>query len=137
MNTLHFRVLVVVVMLFSIIGGCIDLIMPIGLVEDISIYADSLQPKMDSNAFAVFVIIATPTIICMVGGFIGLLMLKSWGRTLYISSFIVGLPLYYSAGVSVVSPLAQVLCDIGAYGEGFILALCYFSTLNMHFKKQI
>jgi hypothetical protein len=137
MSTLHFRILVVLVMLLCILGGAIDFIFSNELVENISSYASNLQPELEGKSLSVFLVVAIPAIICMVGSFIGLLMLKPWGRTLFLCGFFATLPLYFFSGISIESPLSQIFYDLGAYGEGFILAICYFSSFSSNFKKQI
>jgi hypothetical protein len=137
MNILHFRILVVLVMFLSVFGGTIDFFIANETAENVSTYADSLKPELKGNHLLILIVILVPGIICMIGSFIGLLLLKSWGRTLFLLGFLVTLPLGLYLGVTVVSPLAQLFYDLGVYGEGFILALCYFSPLSIHFKKQI
>lgn len=137
MTKTQFRILLVFVMVISSLGGFIDLIWPNDVTNQVTNYAEELHPEWSDTQQVFFIIAMVLVTICVVGSFIGLMFFKNWGRILFLLGFILVLPLYWPLGTTVTSPLSQLFYDLGCYGEGAILVLCYFSPVAKYFEKQI
>lgn len=137
MSDTNFRFIVVCVALLAIVGGVIDLIMPSEVVKMGTSYMDTLQPELEEVPLWQLLLVVLPSTIVTIASFIGLLLFKRWGRTLYLIGFVLSIPIYCYSGVLVVGPLAQVFMDFSAYGSGFILALCYFSPISVRFSGKV
>lgn len=108
MSKLQFRLLIIAVLFFGLLGGTIDLVIPSGDAEIISNYAATINAGNEDTSIFVLIASAVPLLVCIIGSVIGLFLLKWWGRTLFLSSFLVSLPLYFLTGTSVVSPCAEI-----------------------------
>ncbi len=121
----------------SILSGFVDFIWPNEITEQVTSYAEELEQEWSDTQQVVFVLDLFLVVLCSVGSFIGLMLFKNWGRILFLLGFALVAPLYWLLGTPVSSPLSQLLYDLGAYGEGAILVLCYFSPVAKYFEKQI
>ena len=131
----QFRVVVITVLAVTLFGMFIDLLWPNEITKQITAYAEQLEPEWSDTKFGLFMVWAFVAIICWVGSVIGLLLFKNWGRLLLLLGFIIIIPIYVPMGTAVSSPLSQIFYDLGSYGEGAILALCYFSPIAKYFEK--
>lgn len=65
----------------------------------------------------------------MVAGFVGLLRLKRWGRTLSLFLTLSGLPMYLLLGPTLQSSAEMMLTEASSLLWGACLALAYFSPV--------
>ncbi len=65
----------------------------------------------------------------MIVGWVGLFMLKRWGRALSLGITVLGFPLYLLAGPTLLSPLEAMLTDASTLVWGACLALAYYSPV--------
>jgi tryptophan-rich sensory protein len=133
----QFRALVISVLAVSLLGTFIDILWPSEITEQLTAYAEQLEPEWSDTKLAFLIVWAFALIICMIGSLIGLLLFKNWGRILFLLGFVITLPMYSFLGVTVSGSISELLYDLGAYGDGAILALCYFSPVAKYFEKEI
>lgn len=92
-------------------------------------YANEPVPRLlQYEAMAIVALLAV--LAATVAGFIGLFLLKRWGRTLSLALTLIGLPLYLLLGPVVQSPLEAMLADASSLAWGACLALAYFSPVS-------
>lgn len=92
-------------------------------------YANEPVPRLLQNeglAIAVLLVVLVAT----VAGFIGLFLLKRWGRTLSLVLTLIGLPLYLLLGPTLQSPVETMLAEASSLLWGACLALAYFSPVS-------
>lgn len=65
----------------------------------------------------------------VIAGYVGLFLLKRWGRALSLGITVLGLPLYLLTGPTLLSPLEAMLTDASTLVWGACLALAYYSSV--------
>ena len=65
----------------------------------------------------------------VIAGYVGLFLLKRWGRALSLGITVLGLPLYLLTGPTLLSPLEAMLTDASTLVWGACLALAYWSPI--------
>jgi MFS family permease len=98
-------------------------------------YANEPVPRLLQNeglAIAVLLVVLAAT----VAGFIGLFLLKRWGRTLSLVLTLFGLPLYLLLGPTLQSPVETMLADASSLLWGACLALAYFSPVSKKIEED-
>ncbi len=133
MKKIHFRILVIVSFFLSIFGGFADLIISDPIVNQITEFAESIEPEWsDAKLFTIlgFVIL---WIIYIIYTFVGLLLFWNIARHIYLAGFIIIIPMYFIVGVTVTSGIEQALYDAGSVLSGVLLALIYFSPVKQFF----
>ena len=63
-------------------------------------------------------------------GFVGLFLLKRWGRALSLYMTVLGLSLYLLSGPTLLSPIEAILSDASMLVWGACLAVAYFSPIG-------
>lgn len=135
MTRTQFRILVVVSFVLSLVGGVVDLIVPDPIVEEVTSYAESLEPEWsDARLFALmgFLLLG---IVYVIYTLLGLLLFWNMARHVYLAGFFFLIPMYLVLGVTVTSGIGQILYDAGSVLSGVILALIYFSPVKDFFTK--
>lgn len=96
-------------------------------------YANEPAPVwLENEGLAIVVLLAL--LAATVAGFVGLFMLKRWGRSLSLWLTVIGLPLYLLMGPTLSSPLEAMLTDASTLVWGACLALAYFSLVATRFE---
>lgn len=91
-------------------------------------YANEPVPTLlQHEGMAIAVLLAM--LAAVVAGFVGLLLLKRWGRTLSLVLTLAGLPLYLLLGPTLQSPVEMMLTEASSLLWGTCLALAYFSPV--------
>ena len=126
-------------MLIAALSGIIDFIWSNEIANQVMSYAEGLEPELSETETLFFMGSFILIALCLIASVIGLMLFKNWGRILYLFLFVLGLflPLYSPINYIVTSPLSQFFYDLSCFGEGAILALCYFSPVTKYFETKI
>jgi hypothetical protein len=89
-------------------------------------YANEPLPWLFQNEYAAIGVGVVALAITIVG-YVGLFLLKRWGRGLSLGITVLGLPLYLLTGPTLLSPLEAMLSDTSLMVWGACLALAYYS----------
>ncbi|WP_299344559.1 hypothetical protein [uncultured Pseudoxanthomonas sp.] len=73
----------------------------------------------------------------VIAGYVGLFMLKRWGRALSLGITVLGFPLYLLAGPTLLSPVEAMLTDASTLIWGVCLALAYHSPVATCIKTGV
>lgn len=71
----------------------------------------------------------------VIAGYVGLFLLKRWGRALSLAMTVLALPLYLLTGPTLLSPIEAMLTDASTLVWGACLALAYFSPVSERFDS--
>lgn len=129
-----FRVLVISILIVTFGSIFVDNFINNPVASNVLTYSENVNKIKQPIFFGMMSIIS---ITIMLIGSVGLLLFKKWGRILYILSWVFYFALYSGTQVFVLTPISSFLSDIGSLGEGFILALAYFSPISEYFNKQV
>lgn len=91
-------------------------------------YANEPLPWLFQNEYAAIGVGVVALAITIVG-YVGLFLLKRWGRGLSLGITVLGLPLYLLTGPTLLSPLEAMLSDTSLMVWGACLALAYYSPV--------
>ncbi len=91
-------------------------------------YASEPVPWLFQNEF-VAIGIGAAALAITIAGYVGLFLLKRWGRTLSLGITLLGLPLYLLSGPTLMSPFEAMLSDTSWMVWGACLALAYYSPV--------
>jgi len=91
-------------------------------------YANEPLPGWFQNEYAAIGVGVVALAITIVG-YVGLFLLKRWGRGLSLGITVLGLPLYLLTGPMLLSPLEAMLSDASLMVWGACLALAYYSPV--------
>ncbi|HEY1034240.1 MAG TPA: hypothetical protein VGE09_04575 [Pseudoxanthomonas sp.] len=91
-------------------------------------YANEPLPWLFQNEYAA-IGVGIAALAIMIVGWVGLFMLKRWGRALSLGVTVLGFPLYLLAGPTLLSPLEAMLTDASTLVWGACLALAYYSPV--------
>jgi hypothetical protein len=91
-------------------------------------YASEPLPWLFENE-GVAIGVGITALAIMIVGWVGLFMLKRWGRALSLGITVLGFPLYLLAGPTLLSPLEAMLTDASTLVWGACLALAYYSPV--------
>lgn len=136
MDKLKFRVLLCCYFSFGVLGGFYESIFPNEAFEKVQDYAfefDTVFNLLPENVILVAIVILLVMILVSI---VGLFFLKNWSRYLYLTTLILSLPMYMVSGITVYSPMSQILTDLSDLCAGAILLVCYLPSLNHLFEKQ-
>lgn len=134
MSKLQFRLLVIISTVLAIISACVDLFYTNSTVDLVNNFIIEIEQGQYDTWDDVSFIFALLSLSTFVVSFYGLLAFKSWGRTAYVISFFLSLPLYFTSGLFIVSGAAQLLYDIAMINGGIIFTLTYCSPVKDYFS---
>ncbi|CAN7541565.1 hypothetical protein LJR143_003709 [Pseudoxanthomonas sp. LjRoot143] len=95
---------------------------------------EPVPPLLQHEGMAIAVLLAM--LAAVVAGFVGLLLLKRWGRTLSLVLTLAGLPLYLLLGPTLQSPVEMMLTEASSLLWGACLALAYFSPVAVRIEAD-
>lgn len=133
-NSLRF--LIVLSLIFAIVGGVYDYLWPDWVTQQVSDYAIELEVDSGSGELlVVWVVVLITLMAVMVASFVGLLLFTSWSRPLFVTGFLLLIPLYPFMGVLVYSGASQLFYDLSMLTSGAIMALIYFSPAAEFYQQ--
>ena len=128
MTIARFRVFLIVSTLLAI-AAVATVFLPDGYSPALAeAYANEPLPALFENEWLAISVGITALAI-MIVGWVGLFMLKRWGRTVSLGITVLGFPLYLLAGPTLLSPLEAMLTDASTLVWGACLALAYYSPV--------
>ena len=137
MSKKQFQILVIFSYLLAIFAGLFDLIWPNPVADQALDYIIELEGEVSDAKAILFAVLVFLEIVFIIVCLVGLLKFKSWGRKLYLASFLLMLPLYPLMGIYVSSGLGQLFADVAMILSGVILALIYYSPVAKYFETTI
>lgn len=133
MSKNQFRILVIASFVIAILSGAVEYVWPDPVAEIIyKVIIEQEEEKSELNAVILGVGVAS-----IIGSFVGLLMLKSWGRFMYALVFLLMLPMYLLIGAGVYSGLSQLASDFSMVLSGVLLALVFYSPVANYFENEV
>lgn len=128
MNITRFRMFLIASALLPV-ATIAAAFLPSGYAQALSdAYASEPVPWLFQNESAAIGIGAAALAIT-IAGYVGLFLLKRWGRTLSLGITLLGLPLYLLSGPTLMSPFEAMLSDTSWMVWGACLALAYYSPV--------
>ncbi len=137
MNKNQFRILVVTSFLLGVFSGIIEYVWPDPVVEMAYEIIIEQEEEMGESKLILLGITVLVGVFLIIGSFVGLLLFKKWGKTMYALGFLLMIPIYSIMGVGVYSGLSQMVNDISMILSGIILALVYYSPVAKYFEAKI
>jgi hypothetical protein len=101
-----------------------------------SVLADAYANEPPSWLFeneAVAIGVGITTLVIAIVGFVGLFLLKRWGRAVSLGITVLSFPVYLLTGPTLSSPLEAMLTDASTLVWGACLALAYYSPVAARF----
>lgn len=80
-------------------------------------------------------VVVVAILLLMLAGYVGLLWMKAWGRTIALFTTVAGLLVYPFMGPILSSALESMLFDAGNMVWGAVLAIAYFSPVAARFAN--
>ncbi|GGF80282.1 hypothetical protein GCM10011338_35690 [Alteromonas lipolytica] len=74
-------------------------------------------------------------LVMVIVAYVGLFLFKSWGRHVFVASFVLAIPAYFMAGLWITTGLEDLLFDASMFLDGMLVALMYFSPVKAEFAK--
>lgn len=136
MNKLQFRVLLCVFLIAFIIGEIFDFAFPSEIYSKVYEFAIEFEPTLSQLQEGIFKALFVVVYIIGFTSIVGLFFFKNWSRYLFISCFILLIPLGFVPETSVHSYLSRLLMDFSGYCAGAILLLCCFPSLTNFFEVR-
>ena len=136
MTIKQFRILVVLSFVLGILGGFSHLIFANPVLDQIIEYSHSLMPQWSDTKIHILTAVGVLAGLYFIYIFIGLMLFWNSARLLYLVGFIAFIPLYLALGITVISPIEQILLDASNVLAGMILALIYFSPIKQRFTEK-
>ena len=136
MTIKQFRILVVLSFVLGLLGGFSHLIFNNPVLDQIIEYSNTLTPQWSDTKINILTGVGVVSALYFLYIFIGLMLFWNSARLLYLAGFIAFIPLYLALGITVISPIEQVLLDASNVLAGMILALIYFSPIKQRFTDK-
>jgi hypothetical protein len=95
-------------------------------------YENEPSPWVIENLWSLFVI-AVALLVPWIAGFVGLLLLKRWGRVVALTATVISLLAYPVLGPTLSSGLESALLEAAVLCWGALLALAYYSVSGERF----
>jgi hypothetical protein len=133
MNKITFQVLVIVNTIISLLAGVYDYLIGTEESRKAIEFVTSIESEANGPEFYILLVFAGLGLAIVIVSVVGLLLLKNWGRKLYILSFGLAIVTYPFIGVSVFSGIGQLLNDASFVLSGFLLSVMYMSKLSQEF----
>ena len=124
----RFRLFLIASLILSI-ASIATVFLPDGYSQGLAdAYASEPLPWLFRNEY-VASRVGVVAVALVIAGYMGLFMLKRWGRALSLGITVLGFPLYLLAGPTLLSPLEAMLTDASTLVWGACLALAYYSPV--------
>jgi hypothetical protein len=124
----RFRLFLVASLILSI-ASIATVFLPDGYSQGLAdAYASEPLPWLFRNEYVASGV-GVVAVALVIAGYMGLFMLKRWGRALSLGITVLGFPLYLLAGPTLLSPLESMLTDASTLVWGACLALAYYSPV--------
>ena len=136
MSKLNFRILVILCFTMTLFGAGFDLLFPNAIVDGVNDYIFEAEQEQDELTLITNLIFGSLTVCAVFVSVCGLIFFKPWARHLYVVSFLLVLPTYFTNGLYVLSGVAQLIYDLSMISSGVILALVYFCPVKNYFVKS-
>ena len=128
MNITRFRMFLIASALLPV-ATIAAAFLPVGYTQALSdAYASEPVPWLFQNE-SVAIGIGAAALAITIAGYVGLFLLKRWGRTLSLGITLLGLPLYLLTGPTLMSLFEAMLSDTSLMVWGACLALAYYSPV--------
>ena len=128
MTITHFRVYLIASTLLGI-AAVATVFLPDGYSPALAeAYANEPLPWLYEND-AVAIGVGAAALAITIVAFVGLFLLKRWGRALSLGITVLFLPLYLLTGPTLSSPIEAMLTDASTLVWGVCLALAYYSPV--------
>lgn len=131
MHKRSFRSLLIFAVVCSLLSFALALL---GLDTAALELSTQLSKQNSSAAADMGGLLAIASLACFYLGSVGLFYFKAWGRWLFVLSFIISLPSYFLLGITILSPLSQLLYDLSCYACGAIFIVIYYTKLSDNFS---
>ena len=92
-------------------------------------YASEPLPWLFRNEY-VLSGVGVVAVALVIAGYVGLFLLKRWGRALSLAITVISFPLYLLTGPTLLSPIEAMLTDASTLVWGACLALAYYSPVG-------
>lgn len=136
-QTAIFRCFILASLLLAVLGSLVDLFMPGLFPPELEEAYDAYVLEEPSLWLAIAMgVSALIFLVGMIVGTIGLLLFKSWGRTLSFWLTIVSVAAYPFLGPVLYSGWTLMLTEVGIMLWGAALAMAYFSELKLRFEGE-
>jgi hypothetical protein len=136
MNKLQFRVLLCVFLIAFIFGETFDFAFPSDIYSKVYECAIEVEPTLSQLHEKIFKILFFAVSIIGFTSIVGLFFFKNWARYLFISCFILLIPLGFVPETNVYTSLSRLLMNFSGYCAGAILLLCCFPSLSNFFEVR-
>lgn len=134
MTDQRFRLLLLTYLVFAFASIGIEFVP--GLVPDtlLDSLAELPDPFIIANPWLLWGV-AVPLVVAAIVGFVGLFLLRSWGRWISACTTIVGFAIYPLFGPTVSSGIGSTLLEVSTTLWGAILACAYVSPVSARFAS--
>lgn len=135
--TTFFRVSIVASLVLGILGVCVDALVP-GLIPPVLKEAQEAYEAAEEYSVPYILAMAVLALIMLIGGVagtVGLYLFKPWGRWLSLWLSVLAVLLMPFLGPAVNSGWASMLEGASTMLWSAVLAMAYFSELNVRFRQ--
>ena len=136
MSPTVFRSLIGLSIATGALAGAVDLVYPSLIPEGAVLAIAAEEAKVPMSLVATCVGLGLVVLLSLFTSTVGMLIFKSWGRSLAAATTIASLPFWPLLGVTVQSGWASALLEVSAMSWGAALACAYWSPLATQFRKQ-
>jgi len=135
MSKNKFRIIIISSLILAVLSAGFDFLFPNEIIASVNEFIVEIEPDYSDLEFYTIMGVGSLVVIAVIFSLVGILMFKSWARHLYIASYILVLPIYFTGGLYVSSGFSQAMYDLSMILSGVIIALMYFSPVKDYFVK--